>query len=185
MSQWPDVCWERRGCAEAVLSTPPWRPACCRRCACSHVHAHAYVPCVRHQVMDRAIELHNVAMRRLVDEMGGHEIRNEGDSFTLSFHDAVDAVMFCIKVRGAHNPSAACAACGPCPRIAARRAAAGRPPGMFGRGGRGAGAPCSAPMFHRPRLASSALPLQPGSKRPPVVPRCLPARLPDCPPARP
>ena len=49
-------------------------------------------------VMDRAIELHNTAIRSMLDEFGGHEIRNEGDSFTLSFHDAVDAVKFCLKV---------------------------------------------------------------------------------------
>jgi hypothetical protein len=91
------------------------------------------------EVMDRAIDLHNVALRALMDEFGGHEIRNEGvrfawnalqhssgggwpqqcagravalgysrhamlsvraqDSFTLSFHDAVDAVNFCLKAR--------------------------------------------------------------------------------------
>ncbi|GLC47090.1 hypothetical protein PLESTM_002024900 [Pleodorina starrii] len=50
-------------------------------------------------VMDRAIDLHNAALRSLIDEFGGHEIRNEGDSFTLSFHDAVDAVMFCLKAQ--------------------------------------------------------------------------------------
>ncbi|KAG2425877.1 hypothetical protein HYH02_014940 [Chlamydomonas schloesseri] len=50
-------------------------------------------------VMDRAIDMHNVALRQLMDEFGGHEIRNEGDSFTLSFHDAVDAVNFCLKAQ--------------------------------------------------------------------------------------
>ncbi|GLI69538.1 hypothetical protein VaNZ11_014183 [Volvox africanus] len=50
-------------------------------------------------VMDRAIDRHNTVLRRLIDEFGGHEIRNEGDSFTLSFHDAVDAVMFCLKAQ--------------------------------------------------------------------------------------
>ncbi|GIL74902.1 hypothetical protein Vretifemale_4726, partial [Volvox reticuliferus] len=35
-------------------------------------------------VMDRAIDRHNTVLRRLIDEFGGHEIRNEGDSFTLS-----------------------------------------------------------------------------------------------------
>ena len=51
-------------------------------------------------VMDRAIDLHNSSMRALLDEFGGHEIRNEGDAFTLSFHDAVDGVKFCIKASG-------------------------------------------------------------------------------------
>lgn len=31
-------------------------------------------------VMDRAIDMHNVALRQLMDEFGGHEIRNEGVS---------------------------------------------------------------------------------------------------------
>ncbi len=30
--------------------------------------------------MDRAIDLHNAALRTLMDEYGGHEIRNEGVS---------------------------------------------------------------------------------------------------------
>ncbi|KXZ45229.1 hypothetical protein GPECTOR_57g519 [Gonium pectorale] len=50
-------------------------------------------------VMDRAIDMHNVALRSLLETFGGHEIRNEGDSFTLSFHDPVDAVTFCIKAQ--------------------------------------------------------------------------------------
>lgn len=48
--------------------------------------------------MDRAIDLHNSTIRLLLDEFGGHEIRNDGDSFTLSFHDALDGVKFCLKV---------------------------------------------------------------------------------------
>jgi class 3 adenylate cyclase len=49
-------------------------------------------------IMDRAIDVHNQTIRALLEEYGGHEIRNEGDSFTLSFHEAPDAVRFCLKV---------------------------------------------------------------------------------------
>eukprot|EP00798_Chlamydomonas_sp_ICE-L_P011640 gene11640-34349_t len=48
-------------------------------------------------VMDRAIDLHNSTIRSIMDDYGGHEIRNEGDAFTVSFHDACDAVRFCLK----------------------------------------------------------------------------------------
>ncbi len=43
--------------------------------------------------------MHNSTMRDLLDEFAGHEIRNEGDSFALAFHDAIDAVQFALKVR--------------------------------------------------------------------------------------
>lgn len=49
--------------------------------------------------MSKAIDMHNSMMRELLDEFAGHEIRNEGDSFALAFHDAIDAVQFCVKVR--------------------------------------------------------------------------------------
>lgn len=48
--------------------------------------------------MSKAIDMHNSMMRELLDEFAGHEIRNEGDSFALAFHDAIDAVQFCVKV---------------------------------------------------------------------------------------
>ncbi|GAX81539.1 hypothetical protein CEUSTIGMA_g8967.t1 [Chlamydomonas eustigma] len=49
--------------------------------------------------MDMAIEIHNTTLRGLLDEFAGHEIRNEGDSFTLAFHDALDAVKYCLKAQ--------------------------------------------------------------------------------------
>eukprot|EP00798_Chlamydomonas_sp_ICE-L_P013869 gene13869-19794_t len=48
-------------------------------------------------VMDGAIDLHNTTMRSMLDDLCGHEIRNEGDSFALAFHEAADAVDFCLK----------------------------------------------------------------------------------------
>mmetsp|Transcript_22804 Transcript_22804/g.59590 ORF Transcript_22804/g.59590 Transcript_22804/m.59590 type:complete len:2664 (-) Transcript_22804:127-8118(-) len=50
-------------------------------------------------VMDQAIAMHNTTIRELLEEQGGHEIRNEGDSFVMSFHDASDAVRFCLQVQ--------------------------------------------------------------------------------------
>eukprot|EP00983_Pelagomonas_calceolata_P030765 966050-Pelagomonas_calceolata.AAC.3 len=49
-------------------------------------------------VMDQAIAMHNTTIRELLEEQGGHEIRNEGDSFVMSFHDASDAVRFCLQL---------------------------------------------------------------------------------------
>ncbi|KAF5841954.1 hypothetical protein DUNSADRAFT_10125 [Dunaliella salina] len=51
------------------------------------------------EVMDQAIAMHNTTIRELLEEQGGHEIRNEGDSFVMSFHDASDAVRFCLQVQ--------------------------------------------------------------------------------------
>lgn len=49
-------------------------------------------------VMGAAVEQHNVVLRGLLDQYGGHEVRTDGDSFTLAFHDAADAVAYCIQV---------------------------------------------------------------------------------------
>ena len=40
-------------------------------------------------------------LRGLLDRYGGHEVRTDGDSFTIAFHDAVDAINWCCKVKGA------------------------------------------------------------------------------------
>jgi len=37
-------------------------------------------------------------LRRLLDQHGGHEVCTNGDSFTFAFHDAADAVAYCIRV---------------------------------------------------------------------------------------
>ncbi len=49
--------------------------------------------------MDHAIDMHNRCIRDLLFEYGGHEIRNEGDSFVLSFHDALDGIFFCLRAQ--------------------------------------------------------------------------------------
>eukprot|EP00879_Flechtneria_rotunda_P033594 GHRR01037223.1.p1 GENE.GHRR01037223.1~~GHRR01037223.1.p1 ORF type:complete len:116 (+),score=22.79 GHRR01037223.1:561-908(+) len=49
-------------------------------------------------VMGAAVEQHNVILRGLLEQHGGHEVRTDGDSFTLAFHDAADAVAYCIQV---------------------------------------------------------------------------------------
>jgi class 3 adenylate cyclase len=48
--------------------------------------------------MDLAIDMHNSTIRNLLEGHGGHEIRNEGDSFVMSFHDASDAISFSLQV---------------------------------------------------------------------------------------
>eukprot|EP00775_Hariotina_reticulata_P012225 gene12225-12363_t len=50
-------------------------------------------------VMNQAIEQHNQVLRRLLDEHGGHEVCTNGDSFTFAFHDAADAVAYCIRAQ--------------------------------------------------------------------------------------
>lgn len=50
-------------------------------------------------VMAAAVDQHNIVLRSLLDQHGGHEVRTDGDSFTLAFHDAADAVAYCIQVR--------------------------------------------------------------------------------------
>lgn len=62
--------------------------------------------------MDVSIDLHNRELRALLDELGGHEIRNEGDSFVISFHDALDGITFCLKVgSGMHMSQSCCLIC--------------------------------------------------------------------------
>ena len=50
-------------------------------------------------VMAEAVEAHNAVLRGLLAAHGGHEVRTDGDSFVLAFHDATDAVAYCVQVR--------------------------------------------------------------------------------------
>ncbi|KAF8064653.1 CYR1 [Scenedesmus sp. PABB004] len=50
-------------------------------------------------VMGAAVEAHNAVLRGLLGAHGGHEVRTDGDSFTLAFHDALDAVAYCIQAQ--------------------------------------------------------------------------------------
>jgi class 3 adenylate cyclase len=63
--------------------------------------------------MDRAIDMHNTCIRKVVDDFAGHEIRNEGDSFVIAFHEAEDGVRFALRLQerltGLDWPQVSCA----------------------------------------------------------------------------
>jgi hypothetical protein len=50
--------------------------------------------------MYRALTLHNNVIRHAKYVNCGSIIQQEGDSFTLAFHTAFDAVAFCLQVGG-------------------------------------------------------------------------------------
>ncbi|MCB9762724.1 MAG: tetratricopeptide repeat protein [Alphaproteobacteria bacterium] len=45
----------------------------------------------------RALDLHNAALRQVLGEAGGYEVKNEGDAFLLAFQDADDALGWCAE----------------------------------------------------------------------------------------
>ncbi|KAG2486621.1 hypothetical protein HYH03_014678 [Edaphochlamys debaryana] len=47
-------------------------------------------------VMDSAIQLHHVCIRRCATSCGGYESATEGDSFILAFHSPQAAMLFCL-----------------------------------------------------------------------------------------
>jgi class 3 adenylate cyclase len=53
------------------------------------------------EVMDLALQLHDGTLRTLLFQHKGHEVATEGDSFTVVFHDATDALQWCLKVQQA------------------------------------------------------------------------------------
>lgn len=48
--------------------------------------------------MFRALVLHNHVLRAAKYANGGFVLEQEGDSFTIAFHDPFDAVVFCLQV---------------------------------------------------------------------------------------
>ncbi len=48
--------------------------------------------CRDSQVMQRALDTHDTVLRALLARYYGYEVTTEGDSFTMAFHDPVDAV---------------------------------------------------------------------------------------------
>lgn len=44
--------------------------------------------------MQRALDMHDTVLRALLARYYGYEVTTEGDSFTMAFHDPVDAVGF-------------------------------------------------------------------------------------------
>ena len=53
----------------------------------------------RPQLMGQALQLHNAVLRRCCWAQGGHIVEQEGDSFTIAFYDAADAVCFCLQAQ--------------------------------------------------------------------------------------
>ncbi|KAG2448347.1 hypothetical protein HYH02_006929 [Chlamydomonas schloesseri] len=50
-------------------------------------------------VMERAMELHDGIIRGLAAEHDGYEVGNEGDSFSICFHNSFEAVLFAVKAQ--------------------------------------------------------------------------------------
>ncbi len=53
----------------------------------------AAMACRDSQVMQRALDTHDTVLRALLSRYYGYEVTTEGDSFTMAFHDPVDAVL--------------------------------------------------------------------------------------------
>ena len=53
----------------------------------------AAMACRDSQVMQRALDTHDTLLRALLARYYGYEVTTEGDSFTMAFHDPVDAVL--------------------------------------------------------------------------------------------
>jgi hypothetical protein len=51
------------------------------------------------EVMFRALVMHNATIRTAKYANCGFVLEQEGDSFTLAFYNAFDAVAFCLQVR--------------------------------------------------------------------------------------
>jgi len=51
------------------------------------------------KAMERALRLHDATMRLNMSKHSGYEVTTEGDAFQVAFHDAFDAVHFCLDVQ--------------------------------------------------------------------------------------
>lgn len=49
----------------------------------------------------KAVAMHNAVMRKAVHDQAGHIFEQEGDSWAVAFHEAQDAVAFCLQVQQA------------------------------------------------------------------------------------
>lgn len=50
-------------------------------------------------VMRAALQLHNDLFRRFLEELGGYEVKTEGDAFMVAFQEPVEAVRWCLDVQ--------------------------------------------------------------------------------------
>jgi class 3 adenylate cyclase len=46
----------------------------------------------------KALGMHNAILRRAASAHAGHVVEQEGDSWSVAFHTAMDAVAFCLQV---------------------------------------------------------------------------------------
>ena len=51
------------------------------------------------ETMDEAISLHDKLLRSHLREYSGYEVATEGDAFLIAFHEATDAIKWCIAVQ--------------------------------------------------------------------------------------
>jgi len=51
------------------------------------------------RAMEIALRIHDNLMRQNIAKYGGYEVTTEGDAFQAVFHDAIDAVEFCLSVQ--------------------------------------------------------------------------------------
>lgn len=55
------------------------------------------------ELMTKALSLHNNAINKARWQNFGYTIEQEGDSFTVVFYEALDAVIFCLQVGTAQH----------------------------------------------------------------------------------
>ena len=51
------------------------------------------------ETMDDAISVHDKLLRSHLREYSGYEVATEGDAFLVAFHEATDAIKWCIAVQ--------------------------------------------------------------------------------------
>lgn len=49
--------------------------------------------------MRAAVKIHNSIMRRSLRNLGGYEVKTEGDAFMVSFHDVASALLWCLTIQ--------------------------------------------------------------------------------------
>lgn len=56
----------------------------------------------------KALALHNAVLRKAAHNHAGHVIEQEGDSWSVAFHDAQDAAAFCLQAQQALHKVRVC-----------------------------------------------------------------------------
>lgn len=64
--------------------------------------------------MDKAIDVHDHVIRTQLGRFDGYEVTTEGDAFLMAFHDASDAVAWCIATQQVSHLPAPCVRCSDC-----------------------------------------------------------------------